>query len=196
MANLRCFLGVIGSGKDYQSKKFLSDAKAFGYKMEQVNFADPLREMAWKLLSWEPKNAEEYEQFKNGFVATYTNDKYFQSITGRQYLQNLGTTMREIDPNFWAKRWADKTRKLLEEGIHVVCSDLRYPNELIEAFMLAQCYTKSANEAFLFCDYRSERYEPDNEHSSEHLAQRILKDGYRDGQALGLEYLASLMKIK
>jgi hypothetical protein len=41
---------------------------------------------------------------------------------------------------------------------------------------------------FLFCDFRSKRYDPNSAHKSEKLAQTLLKMGLKDGDEVDLEH--------
>ena len=52
--------------------------------------------------------------------------------TPRHAMITLGTEWgREmIGPNFWTNTWERKARELLEQGFHVVCDDVRFPNEV------------------------------------------------------------------
>ena len=159
---LTCFVGVIGSGKDYQAKKL----KEFYY--EQINFADLLRQLAWSILDWKPEDDLEYEAFKKGHAITGLGI----GINGRKLLQNIGTTMRLIDPDFFIKEWSKEVEKRLNQGFNICCSDLRFPNELQAARLLGA--------KIIFCNYHSNKYENDNRHESEKLAQQFIALGYKD----------------
>lgn len=192
MTELICFIGCIGSGKDYQAKKLVKK----GYT--QINFADSLREMAWDILGWTPANEEEYEAFKNysiflnpSFFTTPNRDSGHMLIgsctafTGRQFLQNLGSTLRKRDSYFWVALWADKVYSNLPQN--AVCSDLRYSNELKAACIF------DITVKFIFCDYKSDRYNCTDTDKTEKLAQRILADGYNDGDELPEGYIRKLI---
>lgn len=178
MAKLVCMIGVIGSGKDYRAKKLVEQ----GYV--QVNFADPLRELMWDIEGWRPENDAEYEVFKQ--AVSYCPE-LGRGVTGREKLQNLGQAMRKRDNDYWCDQWR---KALITTYKNVVCSDLRFRNEFLQAYW----FQDRRDVEFVFCDYRSDRYEPDNEHESERLAQRILKDGYKDGDILPVDYLKSLLE--
>ena len=51
--------------------------------------------------------------------------------TPRHAMITLGTEWGRdmIGPNLWTNTWARKASKLLEQGFHVVCDDVRFPNE-------------------------------------------------------------------
>lgn len=161
---VKCFLGVIGSGKDYQCKKLLE------YKYKQINFADPLREMAWNILNWRPASSLEYDIFKKKTINMFNyktdlSDPVF-SLTGREFLQYLGSYMRKLDDNFWVNLWAKEVLKYSKE-YDICCSDLRYENELYKA--------QEINADIYYCNYISDRYEPNNPHESEKLAQSLIQ---------------------
>jgi hypothetical protein len=44
----------------------------------------------------------------------------------RRFLQELGTGVRDIDPNFWINAWADKAASYLR---NIVVPDVRFLNE-------------------------------------------------------------------
>lgn len=189
MSKVICFIGVLGSGKDHQSRKLVKE----GYV--QINFADELREMAWSILGWRPKNDEEYDLFKHSTIesfipASHKNNKTGFTVslmgsTGRQFLQNLGSTMRERDPDYWVKCWFDKALKALSEGNKVCCSDCRFLNEVNQGMRLGS--------DFIFCNYKSSRYDAENTHESEHFAQKLLLEGLKDLQEIDKDYLVGLL---
>lgn len=67
----------------------------------------------------------------------------------------------------------------------VVCADCRFPNE-IAAIQLLSMRTigkkVGKNHKFVFCNYRSNRYDAMNVHKSEHMAQEFLKRKFKDLQ--------------
>ena len=133
--------------------------------------------MVWKMLDWQPENAEEYDLFKKGkfFVPRYGK------INGRLLLQRIGATMREIDPDFWVKQHQAKIERAISMGYNNICiSDARYKNELES--LLSNSW--KAEVKITFCDYHSERYDADNTHESEKMAQRLLELGFKDGDRI------------
>lgn len=165
-----CFMGVSGSGKNHQTNLL----KKKGYI--EINFADELRNILWDTIGYKPKNYNKAKQCIVGLDAypiwvSKILKKIFPLLpTIRELLQNLGTeAMRSREPNFWCELWLDKVNAELEKGNDVVCSDLRFINELK--------YTQFKNKAefeIIFCDYVSDRYDCENNHSSEKLAQYLL----------------------
>lgn len=189
MSKIVCFLGVLGSGKDYQSKKLVSE----GYV--QINFADELRAVSWEILGWSPKNDEEYDQFKKGLIEIPNNG----FVNGRVFLQNVGSTMRKRNRNYWAECWQIKVQEAIENGKNICVSDCRFPNEIQHAleFVRNNRWNKLyhiCNEVeFIFCNYVSSRYDAINAHESEHLAQRLLNEGCKDLQVLDKRYVKGLL---
>lgn len=168
--NVRAFVGSIGSGKGYKCDKL----KEQGYI--KLDFADCLREMVWRMLNWEPKTPEEYDNFKKG--KQYISN--FGYLNGRLVLQKIGQAMRCIDENFWVKQWTKSIDKLFKMGYdNIMVSDARYENE-IEAIKSIQ----NANIKIEFCDYHSDRYDNKNTHESEQMAQEYLSKGYKDGDII------------
>ena len=182
MTNIKCFLGVIGSGKDFQANKLVQK----GYT--QVNFADELYIQVGKILGTDLEDRTDREYFK----LVYPD--------ARHILQNYGNLRREEEPEYWTSKWADSISEMPSENI--VCSDVRFLNELEVILSLDQKVSDMVNGVlqqwndveFIFCNYPSHRYDSYNEHSSEKLAQRILKDGYKDGDILSHEYLKGLIE--
>ena len=195
MSHLIVFIGVLGSGKGYQC----SVLKKENYI--QVDFADELRSMGWDILGWCPRpecQDRDYEWFKKlrldyiHLIYTHSDEElewYFQVkqehdikedgfiLTGRLFLQNLGTNaIRTRQPDFWVDSWRNKVKRLLDEENLVCTSDCRFLNELIV------CHELGAR--FIFCNYKSERYNSKDIHESEKLAQFFLKKGYQDGQEI------------
>ena len=182
MTNIKCFLGVIGSGKDFQANKLVQK----GYT--QVNFADELYIQVGKILGIDLEDRTDREYFK----LVYPD--------ARQILQNYGNLRREEEPEYWASKWADRIDE--RENENYACSDVRFINELQTVLSFEQeigdmehgVYHFWYDIEFIFCNYPSYRYDSTNEHSSEKLAQRILKDGYKDGDILSHEYLKGLIE--
>ena len=172
LVKIYAFCGVMGSGKGYSCQQLIDNEDFI-----QIDFADCLRDMVWKMLDWQPENAEEYDLFKKGkfFIPRYGK------INGRLLLQRIGATMREIDPDFWVKQHQAKIERAISMGYNNICiSDARYKNELES--LLSNSW--QAEVKITFCDYHSERYDADNTHESEKMAQRLLELGFKDGDRI------------
>lgn len=164
------FCGVVGSGKDYAAKELIKKDPRF----VQVDFADKVREFAWTSLGWEPKSDEQYEAFKKSAKISISTPNtydytvmgiYGKTISGRQYLINIGNGLRKNNPKIWINFWLETIRSL----DHVVVTDVRYPNEA-EAIA-------SIGGKIIFTNYKSVRYDDTIESESEHMAQQfILED--------------------
>ena len=179
MPDLVCFIGCMGSGKDYQSKILIDK----GYKL--IDFGDSLREMAWDILGWEPKDDEEYDEFKKSNIIS--GDGLIQRLSGRQFLQNLGTqAIRKRFPDFWVELWKKKVQAEMEKGNSVVCADARFIKE-VEAAISA-----SPDAKIIFCNYKSDRYNYTDKHETEQLAQRVLADGFNDLDPVPHKYIETL----
>lgn len=171
LIEIRGFVGCIGSGKNYKCDKLKQDG------FLQLDFADCLREMTWRMLDWQPKNPEEYDLFKKGLFDIPKLGK----LNGRLILQRLGATMREIDSDFWVKQWKNAVDRAISMGYTKFCvSDLRYPNE----YKALKSFNWKAKVDIEFCDYHSERYNATDTHESEKFAQELLKMGYKDGDKI------------
>lgn len=168
------FIGVIGSGKDYYATHRLEELNRLGYKGIHINFADAVRKMVWKIFGFEPKDNKEYELFKKTSIEVNLNREENPVITGREFMQKLGTDcIRTSNPDFWANEWKKKIDEISYNYDFVVVSDCRFENE-------AKIIMENFDSKFIFCNYNSERYEL-NDHESEIFAQDFLEyDDYTD----------------
>lgn len=162
------FCGVMGSGKGYRCEQLKKEG------FVQIDFADCLRNMVWNMLDWQPKDAKEYDYFKKGLL----NIPGYGKINGRLLLQRIGATMREINPDFWVLQWKKEVDRAISMGYNnICCSDVRYENEI----KMLQSFNWKAEVKVIFCDYHSDRYNSTNTHESELFAQKLLSEGYKDG---------------
>lgn len=164
---VKVFIGVIGSGKDYQCGLLEKE----GYT--RIGFSDGVRNLTWKFLNWEPNNSIAYENFKRNYFNVFG-----ERLLGRQILQRVGTIMREEDEDFWARKWYNTVSSQSFIDVGKICvSDCRYPNEV--DFIKRFCQEKRFKLKIYFCNFKSERYEL-NDHESENLARTLLNKGYND----------------
>lgn len=194
--NLVVFLGVQGSGKNYQCNLL----KKEGYT--QFDFADELRRMSWDILDWEPRSFKLYDRDYDWFkklpisyihLIHYSSDTELEllynqikqsdkqehglTLTGRVFLQRLGTkAIRARQPDFWVDCWFFTVRRLLHDGFKICTSDCRFLNEFEAA--------KKLGAQFIFCNYKSSRYNSTDPDESEQLAQSLLQKGYSHGQEI------------
>jgi len=159
------FIGVIGSGKDFYAKKKMTGLEQEGLEVAHVNFADAIREMTWNIFQFRPENEEEYEKFKKSKIQVCMKNN--PTITGRRFMQAFATDFfRDIDPLFWIKAWDRQVERCCSDC--VVVSDCRFENE-------AQWLLRHHDVRFIFCNYKSKRYEI-NDHVSEKFAQLFLEE--------------------
>lgn len=177
MRKVFAFVGVIGSGKDHMAK---ITAKSSGCKI--FDFSDGVRDFTWGFLGYKPATEADYVEFKrsrNCLVFNCNDFKKDMCITGRKFLENVGFMMRSYDKNFWANYCFNKAKEYADQtNGDVVFSAVRYVNEAEKVFKLARVI--DAEVFFIFCDYKSHRYEIRND-DSELFAQSILAKGYQDG---------------
>lgn len=188
-----CFVGVIGSGKDYRKQQLV----AKGYA--PLDFKDALIDMVIDLVGFDIRPV--YEDFKASVIGTVTPDMgpwrrktgvivsrillffFPQLMTGRKVLLRLGTeVMRKRDKDYWLTMFTISAGKLLKEGKSIACADCRFPNEVAGVIMLG--HILRVKTRFVFCDYHSFRYNKYVQHESEKLAQELVSKGVSDGQEL------------
>lgn len=163
--------GVIGSGKDYWAGQYVEQ----GYT--RIAFADTLRRMCEVLFGFEPEafnSTEKYEEFKAKTL--YLNVENFKPVTGRLFLQLLGTEAgrKLLGEDVWVKALF---HQVAQRGLSkVVIPDVRFPNE---AYAILNNGGK-----LIFCDYHSQRYNRTDTHESEKMSQELLARGLKDGQEI------------
>ena len=162
------FLGRAGSGKDYQCS--LLQQKEY----KKLAFADILREMACHTLgldyNWAMQNYDELKQTE------LYNGQNFRNI-----LENLGSAIRKYNQDFFVDAVVQKI--INSQHTKFCISDLRYINEATKLYNSFQ----SSDLKFIFCDYRSHRYQEVNDHESAYLANKLCELGYQDLQQLTIE---------
>nr|DAV24952.1 MAG TPA: deoxynucleoside monophosphate kinase [Caudoviricetes sp.] len=186
---LICFIGVMGSGKSFRTKKLCKEDKNF----VEINVADSLRNVVWKVIGWKPPTEERYELFKESmFISSSLPSIRF---SGRDLLQRLGTEgIRSIDSDFWINAWKNSVYdSIYFNDKSVVCSDVRFTNEVYAALELEN---KNIHVDFVFCDYKSNRYDSKSKHESEKLAQWIKKTypDLKDGDIIPKSILYQISK--
>jgi hypothetical protein len=194
---LIALIGGKGSGKTFQRDKLVTQGFC------PLDFKDALLDMAEDLVGFSIR--ENYEQFKENIVgltapveriallqhgaparmSAEVLRRFPAAMTGRVLLQCLGTeVMRSRDANYWADQYEQQAIKVLNAGMDVVTADYRFRNEIAAVERAAK---KSGSACkFIFCDYRSPRYDATDPHESEKMAQEFLKLGYKDGDVLHL----------
>lgn len=158
-------IGVEGAGKSERQKQFIKEG------FYPLDFKAEVQLMCQDLTGF-PCGPAAWEQFK----AT----KFSDYLTGRKIAQRLATeVIRKRYPNHFTKVWAKAARRKLDAGRSIVAADVRFSNEIQTIQKLAQ--SRNIKCRFIFCDYKSERYDATDGHASEALAQALIKAGYKDG---------------
>lgn len=183
------FIGVIGSGKDHNTKKFIKENPG----VIQHSFSDGVREFTWNIIGWAPKDEQEYEYFKDNPVLNISSQDWIsvKSMKGRNLLENVADQMRRYDIEFWGKYWLEKAKRILATNDQLVVSDCRHHEEASKIFNL--CTHLGIDYEFRFCNYKSERYEI-RDHSSEFLAQQLIEMGCEDGEIINEQVLKTILR--
>lgn len=157
------FCGFQKSGKDHSCKRLML-TKGF----EKVAFADALRDISFTLLGLSAEDGmSHYEELKK--------TELFNGLSFRNILENLGSAIRKYDRDFWAKTVLCKIKTTNK---NICISDLRYKNEYL--VLKKFCERNDIEFKLVFCDYKSEGYDPNNPHESAMLAKHLKNLGYRD----------------
>lgn len=173
-----CFIGVIGSGKNYAASMKSRDLG--GCKI--LDPSDGVREYALGFLGIDPDNVH-YEYWKKSFITLPLKEDLTKLLTGREYLERMATKLRGYDPFIWANILGERLKKEMETGLPIVVNSVRYPNEasvIIDA-AVASAIKPQYNVKFFFCDYKSPRYEI-RDHESEMFAQVLKGIGCTHGE--------------
>lgn len=128
-------MGLAGSGKD-TAGKWLVDNRGY----ERVAFADPLKEAALKvdpIVEQRRDVDEEGEEFTYNVGLRWLVEEHGWEVVKdtvpevRRFLQELGASIRALDPDFWIRQALKKAAVVNERsGRPVVITDVRYPNEV------------------------------------------------------------------
>lgn len=119
MSQIVCFIGVIGSGKDYAADKLVK--KGF----IKVKIADEIYNETANEFSINLSNYENKEHFKITPISIEG-----KIISGREFLDNKGKYRRTKNRDYWVNEWWQKIKPLIDKNKNVTCSDLRFLNEL------------------------------------------------------------------
>ena len=151
--------GVIGSGKDYVAN-FVQ--VPINHKMK---FAKILRGMADNIAG-----STLYEDWK-------------KEPKNRLFLQKMGDLLKEVyGIDFFAQQVSRDIRCTYDESkkYHFIISDFRFPYE----YETIKKNFPSAKIGIYLADYHSERYDANNDHCSEKMAQKLLKNGMPTNQII------------
>lgn len=203
------FIGVIGAGKDYRAGQLAEQEGAV-----RVDFKDALLDLASDIAGYDVR--VNYDWFKghvvgvrpgsnpltSAFIDSEWKDierRYPQIMTGRRLLTRLGTEgMRKRDENYWVNAFYSSAVQALALGKPVVNADCRFFNEIraIKNIMSVEDSSETlVPSRFVFCNFKSARYNPRLEHASERLAQTLLGLGLEDGQEIDDAHFARAAEI-
>ncbi|WP_406138823.1 hypothetical protein OH828_14480 [Streptomyces anulatus] len=116
-------VGKARSGKDTVAKRLI---QRFAYT--RVAFADPLRMMA---LDVDPIVCAQSHYRLKAIVEDIGWDRAKEDYPEiRRILQNIGQTVRDLDPKFWLRQGLDKIEVADRWNLPVVVTDVRYRNEV------------------------------------------------------------------
>ncbi len=183
---LICFIGVEGSGKDYQST--LSEEQ--GYK--KVTLASKIKKVAYRLLKMPPLSNAEYEAFKSSsiyFVPQQEKLSFLQRLivklfridnvlqgriknirtNGRNVLEEVGCFLIEMDKDILCKDVLDKI--LSSHNTKFCLTDLRKLPEI--EYLKRESAKNNIEFKTIFCNYKSSRYNNKNPHISAILSNHL-----------------------
>lgn len=199
--NIICFIGCKSTGKDYSAEACIKH----GYV--KMAFADPLRDIAWKILGYTPDTEGNlsYADFKNciltsekrtnilNFIPWY---KDFVVTSVRKILQNTGSVFKELfGETYWANLWYK--RVLDSDATNIVCTDARFTYEIRKILSLTK---KGYTVQFVWCQYEGANWKEilKDKHESEAFAQFIYnnREQYRvyDGCVLKENIIRKIIK--
>ena len=193
------FVGVTGSGKDYQVGLLKDLDEASKRPILTGDFSEGIRQTVMQLLlpygemNYIDPESQVYRDWKNlEFdvpipVSGGGIDMMTSRITGRQILQNVGEGMKELcGKDIWAnwtanrllQRWLElpETDKIKAD---VVFGSIRFDHEAEQVFRVAGIMRKTVE--IYMCDFHSQFYRV-LDHESEKFARYFLGLGYKDGQ--------------
>ncbi len=155
-------LGLYGSGKSYITKVFARQG------FTKMSFADPLRDIAFKILGYTGKVLN-YDEFKKSTLNLKKNlFKNEKLNTGRQVLQQTGSVIKDL---FGQNIWADLlTKSVLDSKQNVIIDDVRFDYEVQSILKLKR---RGYKIKFIWACYDKNDYTNalKDEHESEKLAQ-------------------------
>lgn len=124
---LIAFTGLKRSGKDTAAQILLDKCRW----LEQVRFADPLKNMLRTLMRARGATREEIEEYIEGDLKEEPNP-FLSGNTSRWAMQSLGTEWGRnlLHDDFWIHAAQDRLAVLHKQGLSAVFTDVRFPNEV------------------------------------------------------------------
>jgi hypothetical protein len=167
-------LGVRGSGKDTLAHELSKDMEGV-WTPVLLSFSEAIRLKTFDLLGLKPLEGKEYTEFKTRHYNSFKG----VNKTGREWLEYVGEGMRKQNPSIWAD---EVMKQVLKEKYHegknygLIFYDVRFPHEMAVVNMAAKL--SNTKPSYIFCDYRSERYDDENCESNK-LALELRDEGYK-----------------
>lgn len=164
-------IGVDGSGKDTYANELLITQK----RAVKLGFSDGVRQKTWEAISWEPKDSNQYEEFKQ---REFIDEELGIKFKGRDLMVNIAEKIiKVIDKKFFAKLWVSNCNKKFLGFYTVIGYDLRFDFEFEEAYRF--CEWNNVKLKVILCDYRSERYNAVKDETNS-LALELIENGFKD----------------
>ena len=193
------FVGVTGSGKDYQAGLLKDLDEASGRFCLSGDFSEGIRQTVLSFLTpncetqqFIDPESKEYREWKNlEFevpipVLCAETGTLKTKITGRNLLQNVGEGMKAVcGKSVWANWTSDRILQrwlalpeIDRQQADVVFGSIRFDYEAEQVFKVASFMNKPVE--IYMCDYHSQFYKI-LDHESEKFAKYFLALGARDG---------------
>lgn len=171
------FIGRAGSGKGYKCTLL----EKTGFK--RLSFAEPLRRVLSATIGMP------YEYFIENYEELKQSNLMSNEVTVRNMLENLATEIRKYDNEFFIKALF----KLIDSCKENICiDDLRFIEEY--RMLYDKCEKENIELVVQLCDYRSERYQENNNHISAKLSNLLVEAGYKDMDILTREDIEGVLR--
>ena len=187
---IHIYVGAMASGKDTLALEHSDGViEAGGYPLK-IAFADDVRATVWRTFGWHPSTEDDYVRFKAEYSIELKdqNGKAIRTMTGREYLQIMGTEgIRTVDEDIWLKSAVRKMREHLATGVtDIFITDCRFINEvnyIIKEF---------TDFKFYYCNYNGAT--PTNNHESEKLASLVHQLGLHHGDEITIKHWSTILE--
>jgi hypothetical protein len=170
-------IGPIGSGKDTTCNKLVTS-----HNFWRLDFKTAMLQALWKILGWEPQDLKGYEKFKK---SKFENSSFADlNFSGRDLLERFATDcVRDYLGlnNIWMDLWNSVYLNYYQSK-KVCIGDCRFENEV--RFLIELSEKENKKLAFIFCDFKSSRYDNSGTHESRKLAQILKNLGCKDQQII------------
>lgn len=166
--------GVIGSGKDFYAEEYtrLNPTE----KIKHLHFAGTLRDITEGMFNIPKGDDKAYTEWKS-------------IPDNRKFMVDLGQNLKRVyGENFFAIKVAQEIERLQSDYDTFIVSDFRFPVEFWAIWAGFRFNTE-----VVFCNYKSPRYEIRPEQVSEQMAIWLLKNGFKERQAMIANEFAKVM---